>query len=132
MTKTKPGSFYEGIHAAMKIGGSMGLRDPELIAMGTRPSYDSTQMKITMAWKGILGKVKMGALGLIGGLILALAVNTMPALHIILLVLGVGAGIWIFITKTDCERYFTLARLEILPDVDRAIAEGRYGKPPAA
>ena len=28
MTKTKPGSFYEGIHSAMKIGGSMGLRDP--------------------------------------------------------------------------------------------------------
>jgi hypothetical protein len=25
-----------------------------------------------------------------------------------------------------------LARLEILPEVDRSIAEGRYGKPPAA
>lgn len=130
MTKTKPGSFYEGIHSAMKIGGSMGLRDPQMIAMGTRPAYDSVTMLVDMKWKSILGKLKMGALGLVGGLTLAIAVHTMPALHIILLVGGIGAGIWIFVTKNDCERYVMLARLEILPEVDRTIAEGRYGKPP--
>jgi hypothetical protein len=132
MTKTKPGSFYDGIHAAMKIGGSMGLRDPEMIAMGTRPSYDGALIKVTLKWKSIMGTLKMAALGLVGGVTLALGVHTNPALHIILLVLGIGAAIWLFITKNDCERYVTLARLEILPDVDRAIAEGRYGKPPAA
>lgn len=130
LTKTKPGSFYEGIHSAMKIGGSMGLRDPEMIAMGTRPAYDSVTVFVMLKWKAILGKLKTGALGLIGGLALALGVHTMPALHITLLVGGIGAGIWIFVTKSDCERYVVLARLEILPEVDRSIAEGRYGKPP--
>jgi hypothetical protein len=130
MTKTKPGSFYDGIHSAMKIGGSMGLRDPEQIAMGTRPAYDSQTIMVSLKWKAILGKVKLGGGLLLGGVVLAIGVHTMPALHIIFLVGGIGAGIWIFVTKNDCERYVTLARLEILPDVDRAIAEGRYGKPP--
>ena len=130
MTKTKPGSFFDGIHSAMKIGGSMGLRDPELIAMGTRPAYDSVAVFVTLKWKSILGKLKTGAVGLVGGATLAIGVHTNPALHIILLVGGIGAGIWIFVTKNDCERYVMLARLEILPEVDRSIAEGRYGKPP--
>ncbi|MEO8551576.1 MAG: hypothetical protein ABI678_16475 [Kofleriaceae bacterium] len=132
MTKTKPGSFYDGIHAAMKTGGMMGLRDPEMIAMGTRPAYDAAAISVGFKWKAILGKLKMGAVGVVGGLVLAIGVHTMPALHIILAVIGIGAGIWIFVTKNDCERYVMLARLEILPDVDRAIAEGRYGKPPIA
>ena len=131
MTKTKPGSFYEGIHQAMKIGGSLGLRDPEMIAMGTRPAYDSVSVFVQLKWKSIMGKLKTGAVGLVGGLVLAIGVHTMPALHIILLVGGIGAAIWLFVTKGDCERYVVLARLEILPEVDRSIAEGRYGKPPA-
>lgn len=131
MSKTKPGSFYDGIHAAMKTGGMTGLRDPELIAQTTRPSYDAGAISVGFKWKAILGKVKMGGLALIGGLGLAISTSTMPALHIILIVGGIGAVIWLFVTKQDCERYVMLARLEILPDVDRAIAEGRYGKPPA-
>jgi hypothetical protein len=130
MTKTKPGSFYDGIHSAMKIGGMMGLRDPEMIAMGTRPAYDGAVGSVAPKWKAILGKLKMGVLLLVGGLGTAIGVHTMPALHIIFVVIGIGAAIWIFVTKNDCERYVMLARLEILPDVDRAIAEGRYGKPP--
>lgn len=132
MSKTKPGSFYDGIHQAMKLGGSMGLRDPEMIAMGTRPSYDAGVMHVGPKWKDIFGKVKMGGTGLLGGVALAIGVHTNPALHIILLVGGIAAAIWIFMTKNDAERYVMLARLEILPEVDRAIAEGRYGKPPAA
>ena len=131
MSKTKPGSFYDGIHAAMKTGGMTGLRDADMIAQATRPSYDAAAISVGFKWKAILGKVKMGGLALIGGLTLAIGTHTMPALHIILLVAGVGCAIWILVTKQDCERYVTLARLEILPDVDRAIAEGRYGKPPA-
>jgi hypothetical protein len=131
MTKNKPGSFFDGIQSALKIGGMTGLRDPAMIAMATRPAYDAAAITVGLKWKAILGKLKTGGLGLVGGLTMAIAVGTMPALHIILLVGGIGAAIWLFVTKADCERYVMLARLEILPDVDRAIAEGRYGKPPA-
>ena len=31
MTKTKPGSFYDGIHAALKTAGQLGIRDPAII-----------------------------------------------------------------------------------------------------
>jgi len=131
MTKAKPGSFFDGIHAAMKTGGMLGLRDPDMIAQATRPSYDAAAISVGFKWKAILGKLKLGGTAVIGGLVLAIGVNTNPALHIILTVGAIGAAIWIMVTKNDCERYVTLARLEILPDVDRAIAEGRYGKPPA-
>ncbi len=131
MTKAKPGSFFDGIHAAMKTGGMIGLRDPELIAQATRPSYDAAAISVGFTWKAILGKLKLGGGAVLGGLALALGVHTNPALHIILAVGAVIAAVWLFVTKNDCERYVMLARLEILPDVDRAIAEGRYGKPPA-
>lgn len=130
MSKTKPGSFYDGIHMAMKTGGMMGLRDIAMLQMGTRPSYDAGVQGVPLAWKNILGKVKLGGTAMVGGVVMAFAVHTMPALHIILLVGGIAAAIWVFVTKNDCERYVMLARLEILPEVDRAIAEGRYGKPP--
>jgi hypothetical protein len=131
MTKVKPGSFFDGIHAAMKTGGMLGLRDPDLIAQATRPSYDAAAISVGFKWKAILGKLKLGGATVIGGLVLALGVHTNPALHIVVTVGAIAAAIWILMTKHDCERYVMLARLEILPDVDRAIAEGRYGKPPA-
>ncbi len=131
LTKTKPGSFYDGIHAAMKTAGMTGLREIEHVAMATRPAYDAAAISVGFKWKSILGTLKMGGMASVGGVALAIGVGAMPALHIILLVGAIAAGIWIFITKNDCERYVVLARLEILPDVDRAVAEGRYGKGPA-
>jgi hypothetical protein len=132
MTKTKPGSFFDGIHAAMKTAGMTGLRDPDQVAMASRPAYDAATVMIGLKWKAILGKLKMAAVGLVGGVVMAIGVGTNPALHIILLIGGIVAAVWLFSTKTDCERYVVLARLEILPEVDRCVAEGRYGKPPAA
>ena len=35
LTRTKPGSFYDGIHAAMKTAGMTGLRDPDQVAMAS-------------------------------------------------------------------------------------------------
>jgi hypothetical protein len=58
MTKTKPGSFFDGIHQAMKIAGATGLRDPDMIAMATRPSYDACAIGVQLKWKSILGKIK--------------------------------------------------------------------------
>ena len=114
----------------MKTAGMTGLREVEQVAMASRPAYDAAAISVGFKWKDILGKLKMGGMASIGGFAMAIAVGAMPALHIILLVGAIGAGIWIFITKHDCERYVVLARLEILPDVDRAVAEGRYGQGP--
>ena len=130
MTKTKPGSFYDGIHAAMKTAGMLGLRDPDQIALATRPTYDAAVSTIKFKWKSILGKLKLGGGLVIAGVATAIGVHTNPALHIIILLGAIVAAIWMFTTKNDCERYIMLARLEILPDVDRCVAEGRYGKPP--
>ena len=131
MTKTKPGSFFDGIHAAMKTAGMTGLRDPDQVALASRPAYDAAAISVGFKWKDILGKLKMGGIASVGGVAMAIGVGAMPALHIILLLGCIAAGVWIFMTKNDCERYVVLARLEILPDVDRAVAEGRYGKGPA-
>lgn len=128
-TKTKPGSFFDGIHAAMKTAGTTGLRDPDQIAQVTRPTYDAATTTVGSRWKEILGKVKMGGMGIASSLALAIGFGIRPTVHIVLAVAAIIATVWIFAKKLDCERYVVLARLEILPDVDRAVAEGRYGKP---
>jgi hypothetical protein len=130
MTKTKPGSFFDGIHAALKAAGQLGLRDVEMLQKATRPTYDAALMMIPMTWKNILGKLKMGGGAVVAGLVLAISVSAMPVLHIILLVGVVVATIYTFSVKRDSERYVVLARLEILPEVEQCVAAGRYGVPP--
>lgn len=129
-TKTKPGSFFDGIHAAMKTAGATGLSDPDQVAQVTRPSYDAATATNGARWSGIFGKVKMGGTAMIGGLVMAITAHAKLWFPIFMLVAAVIAAIWIVTTKVDSDRYLVLARHEILPDVDRAVAEGRYGKPP--
>lgn len=128
-TRSKPGSFFDGIHAAMKMAGTTGLRDAEQVMQVSRPAYDAATSTIGGRWKAIFGKFKMGGMALLGGLVMAITVHAGLFLPIVLIVAAIGAAIWTISTKADCERYVVLARLEILPDVDRAVAEGRYGKP---
>ena len=130
MTKTKPHSFFDGIHAAMKTAGQLGLRDISMLQKATQPSYDAAVSLIPIAWKGVFGKLKLGGGLLIGGFALAIAADTLPVLHILLIVGGIAIAIWMFSTRRDCERYVVLARLEILPEVEQCIAAGRYGVPP--
>jgi hypothetical protein len=130
MTNTKPGSFYDGIHAAMKTAGQLGLRDPVMLQKATLPSYDAAISLIPMKWKPILGKLKTGGGAVVAGLGLAISASAMPAVHIILLVGVVVAVIYTFSVKRDSERYVMLARHEILPEVEACIAAGRYGVPP--
>ena len=61
----------------------------------------------------------------IGGAALAISVDTMPAVHIIIGVFVLGAAIWVFIAKMETERSILRARAELLPELDRAFAEGR-------
>jgi hypothetical protein len=130
MTKTKPGSFFDGINAAMKTAGQLGIRDVAILQQATLPSYDAATKLIPMTWKSILGKLKMGGGAVVAGLGLAISASAMPALHIILLVGVVVAAIYMLSVKRDSERYIVLARHEILPEVEACIAAGRYGAPP--
>ena len=130
IARTKPGSFFDGIAAAMKGAAIMATRDPAEVALASRPAYDAAVIGVGLKWKAILGKLKPAGAALVGGLALALSTHTLPIVHILLLVAAIGAAIWLFVTRTDCERYVVLARLEILPDVDLAIAQGRHGKAP--
>jgi hypothetical protein len=130
MTKTKPGSFYDGIHAALKAAGQLGIRDPAILQKATLPSYDAATSLIPMTWKSIFGKLKLGGGAVVAGLGLAISASALPVLHIILLVGVVVAAIYMLSTKRDSERYIVLARHEILPEVEACIAAGRYGAPP--
>ncbi len=130
LTKTKPGSFYSGIHAALKTAGQLGIRDPAMIQKATLPSYDAATSLVPMAWKSIFGKLKLGGGAVVAGLGLAISASALPVLHIIVLVGVVVAAIYMLTTKRDSERYIVLARHEIVPEVDACIAAGRYGAPP--
>jgi len=45
-------------------------------------------------------------------------------------VITVAAGIYCLTVKADAERALVHARLEVLPEAERAFAEGRYGYMP--
>jgi hypothetical protein len=132
MTKNKPGSFFDGIQAAMKVAAMLpGIRDIAIIHKATLPSYDGALKMMPITWKTkILGKYKMGGGAVVAGLGLAISASALPVVHIILLVGVIVAVIYMLVVKRDAERYAMLARLEILPEVDACIAQGRYGAPP--
>jgi hypothetical protein len=62
----------------------------------------------------------------IGGVVAAIALKTSPVFHIIVAVLTAGAAVWFMVTKTENERSLIRAKAELLPELDRAFAEGRY------
>lgn len=122
------GTFYEPIGAAIKIGAMAGTRDLAIIQASTKPGYDAACMSVTMHWKKLFGHGKKAVLMVAGGLALAISASTNPALHIIVVVLTAGAAFWFIVTKTENERSLVRAKAELLPELDRAFAEGRYVK----
>jgi hypothetical protein len=57
--------------------------------------------------------------------------NGAPPILVIVLAASVGIGFaWLYFYKAEIDRCIILARAEILPEVDRAFAEGRYVFPP--
>jgi hypothetical protein len=128
MCKAQKVTFYEPIGAAIKIGAMAGTNDLAIIQASTKPGYDAACMSVTMHWKKLLGHGKKAVLMVAGGLALAISASTNPALHIIVVVLTAGAALWFIVTKTENERSLVRAKAELLPELDRAFAEGRYVK----
>jgi hypothetical protein len=129
LARTLPGTFFEAIGAAIKLGYMTGgATDLNIIQQTTRPGYDATITMITLKWKSLFGHAKKAVLATIGGVALAISAHAMPAVHIVFAVLVLGAAIWVFIAKMETERSILRARAELLPELDRAFAEGRFQK----
>lgn len=130
---TMQGTFFEGIAAALKTGASMGSRDPTVIAQGTRPAYDAAAQAASTKWKMTFGKAKLAGMAAGGALILPVMGNKTPPILIILLAVLTGAGLgWIWLRKAEVDASIIRARAEVLPEVERALIEGRFVAPPKA
>jgi hypothetical protein len=128
---TMQGTFFEGIAAALKTGAQMGSRDPQVIAQGTRPAYDAGAQGAALKWKMTFGKAKLAGMAALGALALPLTTNKSPPILIIIIALLTVAGLgWIFLRKMEVEAAIVRARAEVLPEVERALVDGRYVAPP--
>jgi hypothetical protein len=133
MCKTMPGTFMEAIGAAIKTAAMMGgTRDPKVIASATVPTYDATATGVSMKWKTMIGKAKLGLMAAGGGMAIALASGVWPA-FVILIGLAAGGGfVYLLVRKSEIDSSILQARAEVLPEVDRAFIDGRYVLPPPA
>ncbi len=120
------GTFYEAIGAAIKIGAMAQTTDLTIIQASTKPGYDAACTGVTMHWKKLFGRGKLGAMMVAGGLALAISASTSPILHIIVAVITAIAALWFVVTRSENERSLVRAKAELLPELDRAFAEGRY------
>ena len=126
LCKTMKFTFYQPLGEAMKLAAMTQSNDLNIIGMTTKPGYDAGVMFVTQHWKKLFSRGKKGVALVAGGVALAIAAKTSPILHIIVAVITLGAAIWFITVKLDNERSVVRARAEILPEVDRAFAEGRY------
>jgi hypothetical protein len=130
LCKSNPDGYFGAIGAAIKAGGMTGSRDPGVIASTTAPTYDAQGQAILMRWTALIGKVKL-ALMAAGGAVVVGASKGFPPVIVIILAALVGIGfLRLFLFKAEVERCIVRARAEILPEVDRSFADGRYVFPP--
>jgi len=130
LCKTSPESYFAAVGAALKTAGMVRTRDPKVIVTATAPAYDAAAMKVAMGWKQLLGRVKLAAMAAGGAVVVGMS-QGMPPIVVLVLAASVGIGyLWLFLYKTEVERCIIRARAEILPEVDRAVVDGRYAFPP--
>jgi hypothetical protein len=126
LCRSVPGTFFEAIGGAIKLGAMAGTVDMKILSATTSPGYDAAVPTITQKWKSLFGHAKKAIVLCAGGCALAIYASANPALHIILAIVVLGAAIWVLIAKLETERSIVRARAELLPELDRAFAEGRY------
>jgi hypothetical protein len=130
LCKSEPTTYFGAIGAAIKAAGMVGARDITVIASATAPTYDAQSQAILMGWTTLIGKVKL-ALMAAGGAVVVGASKGFPPVIVIILAVLVGVGfLRLYLYRAQIERCLVLARAEILPEVDRSFADGRYVFPP--
>jgi hypothetical protein len=130
MFRADKGTFMEALAAAFKTAVMMKTRDPAILPQASKPSYDAQCKQIEMHWKTVFKRVKFAVGMAVGAVVLAISVHTSPILHVLLGIASIAGCAWVFAFKLDVERSLVLARVEVLPELDRCIAEGRYQLPP--
>ena len=119
--QTMPNTFYDAVAAAMKGAAMTGTQDPAIIATATVPSFDAIGSVVMQHWKGLIGKSKLAAVAVIGGVALGPGILT-----ITLGVLSIAGIAWLFYFKAEVDRSIFRAKIEVLPDLERAFVDGRY------
>jgi hypothetical protein len=131
LCKTSPDSYFGAIGAAIKTAALIGSRDPKILVTATAPAYDATGMTVSMKWKQLVGRVKLALMAAGGALMVGMSTGVPPIL-VMVLSASVGIGfLWLYFYKAEVDSCIIRARAEILPEVDRAFADGRYVFPPA-
>ncbi len=123
-----PNTFFSAIGAVMKALALTGSRDPKLLSQTSVPTYDGACMMIDAHWKGLLLKVKMGAMAGVAAFAIGLSGGVPPIPVIILALFILGAAGWLVFRKSEVDSSLRLARAETLPEVERAFVDGRYVK----
>lgn len=131
LCNTSPDSYFGALGAALKTGAMVRSTDPAVVPTATAPAYDAAAGAIVMKWGQALGKVKLGLMAAGGAVLLPLTKGGAPPIPVMLLAAAVAGGfVWLFFYKAEVESCMVRARAEILPEVDRAFAGGRYVFPP--
>lgn len=120
-----PGTFFEGIAAAIKTGAMIGSTDPKVIPTATRPAYDAAVAGVGMKLKALFGRGKLGAMAAVAGAAIAISTGSKPIIVMVCAGLAAVGLISIAARRGAVDREITLARAEILPEVDRAFVERR-------
>ena len=130
LCKTRPDTYYGAVGAAIKTAAMCQSRDFKIVNGATIPSYDAQVMVVSMKWKQLLGRVKLGLMAAGGAVVIGMSKGVPPIL-VLVLAGSVGVGfLWVYFFKAEIDRCMILARAEILPEVDRAFVDGRYIFPP--
>ncbi|HTR49452.1 MAG TPA: hypothetical protein VMJ10_02020 [Kofleriaceae bacterium] len=130
MCKADKTTFMSAVAAAIKTAAMMKVRDPNILAQATKPAFDAQCTQIGMHWKSVLKRAKTAAALAVGAIVLGATAGTSVILHVLLAIVTLAGCGWVFYYKLDVDRSLVLARAEVVPEVERAIAEGRYQLPP--
>jgi hypothetical protein len=123
-------SFGEAIGTAMKTAAMIGMPDPAAIAATTTPTYDGHAGAIASRWGALITKGKLYVVAALGGFALGVSKGEFPIISFLLALLAIGAFIRVYTYKGEVESTIVRARHELIPEVDRAMASGRYNFPP--
>lgn len=130
MAKKMKGTFCEAISAALKAGGMMQSQDWKIVNAATLPTYDATGQGIAAAWKGDVGKAKLGLMAAAGGAVIGLTGGSFPAIPVIIALCAVAAFLRLLWFLRELDSSLMRARAEIMPEVDSAVTSGRFRGPP--
>ncbi len=123
-------TFGEAIGAAMKTAAMVGVPDLAMITATTVPSYDGTGTAISARWGQLITKGKLYVGAVIGGFVIGALSGGFPVISFLLVLIAVGCFIRVYTYKGEIESTLVRARHELMPEVDRAMASGRYAFPP--